>query len=69
MARQVIIGNNEDDTQHPYTMIETLEDIGRVPCHAPEEDLIARFNEGETILVNSMGGYCFFSRGYNTIIS
>jgi len=67
MAKHVIISTPHSD-EIPYTIIESLEDIGDVPCHAPEETLIADFKAGKTIIVNNLGGYCFFFKDYHTIV-
>ena len=67
MAKQVIL-RDPHGKEIPYTIIETIEDFSEVPCHGTPEDLIARFNEGKTIIVNRMGGYCFLVEGYHTIV-
>ena len=67
MAKKVILSTPEFPSIQ-YTMIERIEDIGEVPCHAPDADLIECFNEGNIIIVNNMGGYCFFDEDYHTII-
>ena len=67
MAKQVII--DTPDLGHiQYTMIEKIEDIGEVPCHAPDEDLLQCWKEGKIIIVNNCGGYCFFEEDYHTIV-
>lgn len=69
MATRAIIGNNENNQQIEYTFIDSIEDIGQVFCYGPDEDLIALFNEGKKIMVNTMGGYCFFEENYHHVTS
>ena len=60
MAKQVTISEDGVEGHTQYHMVKTIEDLDYMPhCFAPREDLIKCIEEGRTILINRMGGYCF----------
>ena len=72
MAKKGLITNTDNDQPYQYVLIKTIEDLEAddAPfCHAPKDDLITCLEEGRIIMVNNLGGYCFFEEGYHTIVN